>query len=254
MHNLFRLIAGILLAMGLLITGPVLAESFKADQKNEIEQIVRDYLLANPEIIQEALQELERRQAEQERLAAEQTIADASGVLFNSTRQVELGNPKGDVTLVEFFDYNCGYCKRSLSDMLRLVEEDKNLRLVLKEFPVLGQPSVEAAQVSIAANMVDPSKYADFHQQLLLGRNRANKAGALQIAGKAGYDVAEVEKAMEDPEVIATIEEVYELANRLRLTGTPSFVVGNEVVMGAVGYDSLKQKIASIRDCGTATC
>ncbi len=254
MRSIFQLMAGLLLAASLLITGPVSAEPFKADQKSEIEQIVRDYLLANPEVIRDALQELERRQAEEERLAAEQTIADASGVLFNSTRQVELGNPKGDVTLVEFFDYNCGFCKRSLSDMLRLIEEDKNLRVVLKEFPVLGQPSVEAAQVSIAANIVDPAKYADFHQQLLLSRNRANKAGALQIAGNAGYDVAEVEKAMEDPEVIATIEEVYELANRLRLTGTPSFVVGDEVVMGAVGYDSLKEKIASIRSCGTATC
>ncbi|MEP3276125.1 MAG: DsbA family protein [Stappiaceae bacterium] len=254
MLSFIRLAAGLALTICLLVTGPATAASFKADQKGEIEQIVRDYLLANPEVIRDAMQELERRQAEEERLAAEQAVADSSGVLFNSTRQVELGNPKGDVTLVEFFDYNCGYCKRSLLDMLRLINEDKNLRVVLKEFPVLGQPSVEAAQVSIAANIVDPSKYSDFHQQLLQGRNRANKASALQIAGKAGYDIAEVEKAMEQPEVIATIEEVYELANRLSLTGTPSFVVGNEVVMGAVGYDSLKQKIAAIRDCGTATC
>ncbi|MEJ8474351.1 DsbA family protein [Roseibium algae] len=226
----------------------------QALDKSGVETIVRDYLIQNPEVIREALEELDRREKAAAETARLQAVTDSADVLFNSTRQVILGNPDGDVTLVEFFDYNCGYCKRAYGDMVRLMEEDENLRIVLKEFPVLGQGSVEAAQVAVAVNTVAPDKYGAFHEALLLQRGQANLASAVKAATDVGVSENDLKKAMEGDEAGQTIEEVYTLANKLGLTGTPSYVVGDEVVMGAVGFDQLKQKVSSMRDCGQTTC
>ncbi|WP_299481918.1 DsbA family protein [uncultured Roseibium sp.] len=222
--------------------------------RSEIENIVREYLLENPEIIAEALNELQRREQEAEEAARLQALNDSADILFNSTRQVVLGNPEGSVTLVEFFDYNCGFCKRAYGDMVRLVEEDPELRIVLKEFPVLGQSSVEAAQVAVAVNSVAPEKYGEFHEALLLSRGQANLSSAMAAATGVGISEADLQVAMATDEAGQTIEEVYTLANRLGLTGTPSYVVGNEVVMGAVGYEELRVKLDAMKDCGQTTC
>ncbi|WP_306028541.1 DsbA family protein [Stappia sp. MMSF_3263] len=222
--------------------------------RGDVEKIVREYLIGNPEIIREALQELERREMAAASKARTEALSGVADILFDSTRQVELGNPDGDVTLVEFFDYNCGYCKRAMADMEKLLQEDNKLRVVLKEFPVLGQGSVEAAQVAVAVNMIAPDKYHDFHRNLMGARSQANKASALAAAREAGLDTDKVEASLDDPEVKTSIQEVYMLANRLGLTGTPSYVIGDDVVMGAVGYDQLKGKIDSMRNCGQATC
>lgn len=257
MTTRFRRAIGAIFAIAIAaisFTVPGLAEVTDAD-RDAIRSIVREYLLENPEVVREALIELERREEEAQNAARRDAVSSVSEFLFNSTRQVELGNPRGDITLVEFFDYNCGYCRRAMDDVLRLLDEDKNLRVVLKEFPVLGQGSVEAARVAIAVNEAAPEKYLEFHKTLLSARGQANQELALQVAEQVGLNRSDVEATMgSSPEVRATIEEVYSLANRLGLTGTPSFVVGDEVVMGAVGYDALKQKIAALRDCGSATC
>jgi len=178
-----------------------------------------------------------------------------SQTLFNSARQVVVGNIKGDVTLVEFFDYNCGYCKRALTDLLELMKNDGNLKVVLKEFPVLGAGSVEAAQVAVAVRMQDKTgkKYLDFHQKLLGGRGQVDKARALAAAKDAGLDMAKLEKDLASEEVRVTLEESFKLAESLGLNGTPSYVVGSDVVIGAVGLDALKQKVNNAR-CGKATC
>ncbi|PLX36711.1 MAG: disulfide bond formation protein DsbA [Hyphomicrobiales bacterium] len=230
------------------------AQSVTPEQRSEFETIIRDYLVSNPEVIEEAIAALQKKRADAEDAERAATISKNSDLLFNSTRQVVLGNPKGDVTLVEFFDYNCGYCKRAFKDMVRLLHEDSNLRIVLKEFPVLGQGSAEAAQVAIAVKMTDEAKYAAFHQEMLTMKGRADRAASLKAAEKAGLDIDAVTKNMESDEVSATIEEVYAMANDLGLTGTPSYVVGNEVLVGAVGYDQLKSKIKSIRACGETSC
>jgi len=222
--------------------------------RGEIEKIVREYILENPQIIGEALTELDRREKEAEEAARVQALTDSADILFNSTRQVVLGNPEGSVTMVEFFDYNCGYCKRAYGDMVKLLEEDPELKIVLKEFPVLGQGSVEAAQVAVAVNTVAPEKYPEFHEKLLLSRGQANKASALQAATETGISEDDLLAAMATDEAGQTFEEVYSLANRLGLTGTPSYVVGNEVVMGAVGYQQLRDKIDALKNCGETTC
>jgi protein-disulfide isomerase len=175
--------------------------------------------------------------------------------LFSSPRQVVLGNPAGNVTFVEFFDYNCGYCKRAMDDMLTLLKNDPKLKVVLKEFPVLGPGSVEAARVAVAVRMQDKTgkKYLEFHQKLLGGRGPADQARALAAAKDAGLDMARIEKDMASDEVKATIEESFKLADALGLNGTPSYVVGNDVVVGAVGLNSLKEKVNAAR-CGKPTC
>jgi protein-disulfide isomerase len=170
-------------------------------------------------------------------------------VLFNSAHQVTLGNPQGDVTMVEFFDYNCGYCKRALGDMLQLLKTDPKLKVVLKEFPVLGPGSKEAAEVAVAARMQDKSgkKYLEFHQKLLGGRGPADKARALAAAKDAGFDMARLEKDMTSDEVKVTLDENLRVAEAIGLNGTPSYIIGADVVIGAQGYDALKEKVDAAR-------
>jgi protein-disulfide isomerase len=231
------------------------ADSFSDGQRGDIETIVHNYLIAHPEVLEEAMNELTKRQAAAEAEKHEASVASNADTIFNSPRGVTLGNKDGDVTFVEFFDYNCGYCKRAMADMLDLMKSDPKLKIVLKEFPVLSQGSVEAAQVAVAVRMQDPSgkKYIDFHQKLLGGRGAADKARALAVAKEVGVDVAKLEKDMASPEVKATIEENFKLAEAMGMNGTPSYVIGKQVVIGAVGLDNLKEKIGVAR-CGKATC
>jgi len=252
----FRLIAALLVALALLGAPRVAsAQSFTDTQRGDIETIVRNYLIAHPEVLEEAMAELSKRQATADAAKHEASIATNASTIFNSPRGVVLGNKDGDVTFVEFFDYNCGYCKRAMTDMLDLMKADSKLKVVLKEFPVLGQGSVEAAQVAVAVRMQDPSgkKYLDFHQKLLGGRGQADKARALAVAKDLGLDMAKLEKDMTSPEAKATIEENFKLAEDMGMNGTPSYVIGKQIVVGAVGVEGLKEKISQAR-CGKATC
>src|ERR1700730_6119574 len=255
MRRLLRLVL-ITVAAALLATDslPARAQSFSDTQRGEIERIIKEYLVAHPEVLQEVIAEIEKRQTDAEAVKHRDGVKQYSQALFYSPRQVTIGNHQGDVTLVEFFDYNCGYCKRALSDMLNLMKEDPKLRVVLKEFPVLGPGSVEAAQVAVAVRMQDKGKkYFDFHQRLLGGRGQADKARALAAAKEAGFDMARIEKDLASDEVRASIDESMKLAEALGLNGTPSYVVGSDVVIGAVGVDALKEKVNMAR-CGKASC
>jgi protein-disulfide isomerase len=252
----FRLLAPALFALALCCTPPAAsAQSFSDTQRGDIETIVRNYLIAHPEVLEEAMAELNKRQAAADAEKHEASIASNADAIFNSPRGVALGNKDGDVTFVEFFDYNCGYCKRAMADMLDLLKSDPKLKVVLKEFPVLSPGSVEAAQVAVAVRMQDPTgkKYLDFHQKLLGGRGPADKAHAMAAAKEAGLDMAKIEKDLASPEVKATIEENFKLAEAMGMNGTPSYVIGKQVVVGAVGLDGLKEKIGVAR-CGKATC
>ena len=246
------LVVGLVALVTMAATG-IAQSTFDDAQKTEIEKIIHDYLIANPEVVRDALIELEKRQAVAQLAERAHAIVQHKDRIFNSPRQVVLGNPDGDVTLVEFFDYNCGYCKRALSDMLDLIKGDPNLRIVLKEFPVLGRESIEAAQVAVAVAQQNVD-YLDFHQQLLSKRGRADKARALEIAASVGADMEKLAADMKAENVADTISEVYELATALGIGGTPAYVVGNEVVDGAVGLATLKEKIAAVRKCGTTVC
>lgn len=223
-----------------------------AAERARVEEIVREFLLRNPEVIQEALVELEKRQAQQEEQTRRQAFQDNRQILYRSPRQLILGNPQGDVTLVEFFDYNCGFCKRALADIQELIRSDNRLRVVLKDYPVLGPGSVEAAQVAVAIKrQLTPARYFDFHQRLLGGRGQANRARALEVAREVGADMVRLERDMNEAEVRETLTEVTRLAQLLRIDGTPTYVIGDEVVVGAVGVSRLREQIARAREgCG----
>jgi protein-disulfide isomerase len=228
----FRLFAPALIALATLAApGAVSAQSFTDTQKSDIEAIVKNYLVSHPEVLEEAMNALSKRQADDEKKKQQASIAKNASTIFNSPRGVVLGNKDGDVTFVEFFDYNCGYCKRAMADMLDLIKTDPKLKVVLKEFPVLSEGSVEAAKVAVAARMQDPSKYLDFHTKLLGGRGPADKARAMAVAKEAGYDTAKLEKDMQSPEVKATIAENFKLAEDMGMNGTPSYVIGKQVVV-----------------------
>jgi protein-disulfide isomerase len=250
--------ASLALAVWLAVsTAPAQAQSpaLSPDQRKAVVELIRETLLQNPELIQEALVELERRntvaQAEQQRNA----VSAEKARLTDPATSVIIGNPQGDVTIVEFMDYNCGFCKRAMEDVQTLAKNDPKLKVVLKDFPILGPDSVEASRVAVAAkNQLQGAKYFEFHNKLMGVKGRVNGAKALEIAKDAGADVERLRKDMDAPATRAAIEDTVALGDRLGLTGTPAFILGDEVVFGAVGAPALKQKIDAVRKCGKATC
>ena len=246
------------LALGLCalvsLAAPARAE-FSAAQRAEIEGVIKDYLLKNPDVIRDVLTEMERRQKADEEAARVKAVTDLAPQLFNSPRQAVLGNPNGKITLVEFFDYNCGYCKKALDDIAKLVKAEPDLRLVIKDFPVLGPNSVEAAEVATAMrNQAKGDKYWQYHTKLLSTRGQIGKAQALSVAKELGADMDRLAKDAASPETRASLQEVMLIADRLQLTGTPTFVLGDEVIVGAVGHEELRGRIANMRKCGKTAC
>lgn len=227
---------------------------FDARQQAEIGELVRQYLVANPEVLRDAATALDARQAAEEAAAQRLAIQDNRQEIYNSKSQVVIGNPDGDVTLVEFFDYNCTYCRKAAPDIAQLISEDPRLRVVLKEFPILGPGSVEAAKVSIALADLAQDKYRPFHDRLLSDQAPAGADRALAVVDTLGTDSEAIKSAIGEPKVTETINAVYGLATRLGLTGTPTFVIGDQVIVGAVGYEALRSKIQAMRTCGAPDC
>jgi protein-disulfide isomerase len=243
------------LALATALPAAAQAPAFNDQQRNAMHAIIKDYLLKNPEVIQEALMEMDRRQKEGERQARLKITEDKAGPLYSARHNSVFGNPNGDVTVVEFFDYNCGFCKRALGDLQKMVNEDKNLKVVVKDFPVLGQGSVEAATVALAAKQqLAPEKVWAFHQRLLSVRGAVGRQQALDTAKEVGADMGRLQKDMDNPAIRSAIEENIQIADSLGLTGTPSYIVGDEIVVGAVGFAELKTRVDNIRKCGKAAC
>ena len=241
-----------LVALGLVVPGILAAAE---PDRAEIEKIVREYLLANPEIVQDALIALESRRRAAESEALERLLADRDGPLYASPNHLVWGNPKGDVTIVEFFDFNCGYCKRGLADLQKLLAEDSNIRLILKDFPILSPGSQEAAKVSIALRkQLPPERSWQFHVGLLEQRGPVGRAEALALAKTLGADIARLEAGMASPATQAAIEETLDLADQMGITGTPTYVIGNELMIGARGIDLMRERIANVRACGRSSC
>lgn len=230
------------------------ASAFDDTQKTELGEIIKQYLLENPEVLAEAQTVLEQRQLMAQQSRMKNVIAGMASDLAGGPDDIIFGNPDGDVTVVEFYDYNCGYCKRAMDDMLEIVKNDPNVKFILKEFPILGPESVEASTVSIAVNRVAPEKAAKFHTQMLGSAGRADKAKAMSIAENLGIDLAALEKEMLDEGLLEGVGKTYEMAQALEINGTPSYVVGDEPIFGAVGSSGIVTKIQNMRACGKATC
>jgi len=247
--------AALALALCVAPARGALADEFTAPQKDAIGEIVRAYLIEHPEVLRDAMKALDEKETAATAAAQQKILGDPQSAVFASQYQANVGDPQGKTTLVEFFDYNCHFCKGALPDMARLLKDDPKLHLVLKDFPVLGPGSVEAAKVAIAArNQLPGDKFWAFHTKLLATQGPVGKDEALAVAKDLKLDMAKLQKDMDDPKVADGIQETLKMADSLQINGTPSFVVGQEVVVGAVGYDQLKQKLDSVRQCGHAAC
>lgn len=224
------------------------AAEFNDAQRKEMESIIKDYLLANPDILREMGQLLEQ----QERLAEDQQrkgalVANADKIFRDGTDFVA-GNPDGKVTMVEFFDCNCGWCKKGFSEVMALIESDKDLRFVLKEFPIFGGDSDYAAQAAIAAGK--QGKYWDLHVAMFSHEGKITKETVDELATAQGLDMAQLKKDMESPETAAMLERNRTLAQSLAINGTPAFIIDDKLVPGYLPKAELVSAINDVRAKG----
>lgn len=215
--------------------------------------MIESYLMSDPKILQRMSVALDSTMQAEERQKATGAIASMHDKIFNDPGQVVLGNPDGDVTLVEFFDYNCGYCRTALPDMATLLAEDPNLRVVLKEFPILSNESIDAARIAVLVGDADVD-YWTFHEALYSSRAKVDKQVALAAASDLGLSPVALELDMNSESVAAKIQTSYAIAKALNITGTPTYIIGNEIIPGAIGVDELKARIANMRECGETQC
>ncbi len=243
-----RVIAGAMLAVIMSLppaATAVAAEAPDAARRQEIETVVRDYLRAHPEIVLEALQEMERREQDAERAQRAAVIRGHLAELTQDPDSPVGGNPKGQVTIVEFFDYQCGYCKREAPELQKLIQADPDIRLVYKDLPILGPASTFAAQAALAAHK--QGKYEALHAALMASGDRLTEQGVLQHATKLGLDTARLEKDMADPSVTAVLDRNIKLQQALGIQGTPALIVGTEFVAGAADLATLKSLVERAR-------
>ncbi|WP_193335718.1 DsbA family protein [Devosia beringensis] len=218
-----------------------------------INPLIESFLMSDPKILQRMSVALDSTLREEEREQSTAAIASMQDAIFNDPRQIVVGNPDGDVTLVEFFDYNCGYCRAALPDMAALLAEDPNLRVVFKEFPILSNESIDAARVAVLVGDSDVD-YWSFHEALFSSRGKVDKDVALAAAADLGLSQVNLELDMGSAAVAETIQTSYEIAKALNITGTPTYIIGNEIIPGAIGINELRTRIANMRACGQTQC
>jgi len=240
--------AALVLVSGVANADETAAKAEAYLKKAEIEKIVHDYLLENPEVIIEAINIAADRERAAEAGRVAEKIAENSDELFSNENAGEIGNAKGDVTMVEFFDYNCGYCKRAMNDVTALVEGDKNLRVVFIDMPVLGPSSELAAKYSLAAKR--QGRYFDYHQALLSHKGGIDEALLQAKAKEIGLDVERLKKDASSSEIAQILRANLNLAGTSGITGTPGFVIGDKIIPGAVGKDVLGALIEDVRKNG----
>jgi len=256
MRRLTAVATAVLLSLPLLLAaGPAAAQQsspeaaqgpFDADEQQEIRRLVREYLLENPEVIMEAVEVLrERQQAATEQDRQDALAANAAALRDPGILEV-FGNPDGDVTIVEFFDYRCPYCRSVTEPLLEVVRADGNVRLVMKEYPILGQASTFAARAAAAAAL--QGKYKEFHLALMTELQEVTQAGVLKLAERMELDAERLQEDMQSDQVDKLLRDTFRLAEALQIGGTPAFVVGDQFVAGAAGPERLKQLIAQARD------
>lgn len=240
------LLAGLLAATAAPVLAQGTAKALTPAQEQAVRKLVRDYLIENPEIIVEAMQRLrdKRQLAERERIA--KVLVDYRTQIFENPRSPVTGNPKGDVTIVEFFDYQCTYCKQVMDRLLKTVEGDGKIKLVFKEFPILGPNSMFAARAALASRR--QGKYFKFHELLMGFKGKLSQETVFVLAKSIGLDTKRLAKDMNDPKIRKMISRNFELAQRLKINGTPAFIIGDKLVPGAINQQQLDDYIASARD------
>ncbi len=225
---------------------PPAASSFTDAQKTDIEGIIKNYISHDhPEILVEAMQELQKRQAADSEAKNKAVIATDHDKIYSSPDAPVGGNPKGDVTVVEFFDYQCGYCKMAEPTVQKLLKEDKNVKIIYKDFPILGPVSVTAAKAALAS--VRQDKYQKFHDALLVQKGHLDEDAIYKVARESGIDVERLKKDMNDDAISKIIEANVALGTEIGARGTPTFIVAEQVFPGALEYDQLKKAVDDAR-------
>ncbi|NTI48229.1 DsbA family protein [Agrobacterium rhizogenes] len=245
-------VSAVAIAASLAFVQP--AAALDDQQKKEFGEFIKEYLVEHPEVLLDAQAALEKKQEAARLAQSSQAVTQNKDAIFNSKNDVSIGNPKGDIIVVEFFDYNCTYCRHALGDMDTLLKQDTNVRFVLKEFPILGPDSVAASRVSDAFRKLAPEKYAAFHRALLGSDGRASEDSAIEVAGSLGVNESAIRAEMAKSPNTDSVKATYQLATDLNVTGTPAYVIGNETISGAIGLEAIQQKIANVRSCGKTTC
>ncbi|HKF73677.1 MAG TPA: DsbA family protein [Stellaceae bacterium] len=228
-------------------------EMSKPADRQAIEQIIHDYLISHPEVVIEALRANDARAKAQEEAEIRAQIVKHQDELLRDAKSPVGGNPAGDVTIVEFFDYRCPYCKQVEPALEALLKEDPRIRVVYKEFPILGPQSLIASQVSLAALKQSPQKYAHLHATLMNTKGDLNQESILKAAEAAGLDVAKIKADMNGRDIDALIKRNYDLADALKITGTPAFVIGTAMSPGAVDLATFRKMVADARKPGSAS-
>lgn len=209
---------------------------------------VRAYLLDNPEVLMEAIAVLEERQAAEGAARDMQLVARYQDELFNSPFDLIEGNPDGDITIVEFMDYRCSYCRRAAPEVAELLAADGNIRLVVKELPILGEPSTMASRFALSARYaLDEAAYASLHAALMSMRADVTEASLVRLADTLGYDGMEILAGMDDPQIDEVLEANYLLAQSMQISGTPTFVMGRQLIRGFMPADAMVELIAEER-------
>ncbi len=235
----------------LVILGATLYSFFRPNvggvSKEIIQETVKEYLLENPEVVVQSLEKYQDMQRNKQSQNAQENIEANYDQIANDPTSPVLGNPDGDITVVEFFDYACGYCKRVLPSVEKLIAEDKNVRVVMKEYPILGVNSATAAKAALAVHMIAPEKYLAIHNKLMEGRITGEDFIFKQVEA-VGVDVAKVKEKMESDEVMKAIEGNINLAHSIGANGTPAFIIGKSFVPGAIDYSAMKSLVAQARE------
>ena len=237
------IISIVLVGAAVLSSNKVAATSVTADQRKVFEGVIRDYLLKEPIIIRQAIDRLRAQEEAAKKTEAAAALKNNKDELFYDKSSPVGGNPQGDVTIVQFFDYNCGYCKRAAHNLRAVMKNDPNLRVIFKEFAILGPQSIKASRAALAAQK--QGKYIEFYEGLMAGK--ADEDSVAALAHKLKMDYSQLRKDMADPKIETALQNNYELANALGIKGTPVFVIGERVIPGAVGEEILTQLIKEER-------
>lgn len=248
-YRLLGLMLAGIAVLGCLATNPArAADPVTPEQRAAFERIIHDYLQEHPEVIVQALQAAEDKMKAETEVSARKALVEKHDELVSDPTSPVAGNPQGDVTIVEFFDYRCPYCKQVEPSLEALLHEDGKIRMVYKEFPILGKDSVYATRVALAARK--QGKYDAFRTAMMAAKGQINEQVVMQVAKTVGLDLDQAKKDMNAPEIDDVIKRNYDLAQALDIKGTPAFVIGGEMVPGAIDIATMKNKIAAARKAG----
>lgn len=243
-------------ALALTLTGALMAttalaggiENMTDAERAAFQKEVRDYLVAHPEVLVEAMDALQAQQQAQQADADKQIVADNQTALLQDANSWVGGNPNGDITVVEFMDYRCGYCRKSFTEVEELVKADGNIRFVVKEFPILGEESVVSSRFAIAVRQLHGDEaYKKAHDALITLRGQPDQANLEKLAGDLGLDAAAIFETMKSDAVTDIIKANHAMADKLQISGTPTFVVGDQVIRGYMPLDAMQQLVADER-------